>query len=50
MRFLKQLGPLPKVYKKVIKEEKVMSVAALREEGWVVNQNEKEKEPEESLI
>lgn len=43
------MDPIPKIYKKVSKLEKPLSLAELKEEGLVVNQ-EQEAVMEESLI
>ena len=44
MNFLKKMSPLPKIYKSIMKEEKGLTVAELRERGVAVNQSEAKEE------
>jgi ribosomal protein L13E len=47
--FLKKLGIVPRLYKKLVKEERVWSLAELKEEGLSLNQPQ-QIVIEESLI
>lgn len=38
LNFLKKMGSLPKTYKTIIKTEKILSIAQLREKGLFINQ------------
>ena len=42
LNFLRKLDPLPRIYKKVIKQDKALSVVELRKEGLLVNQKSSE--------
>jgi len=44
MNFLRKMGPLPKIYKSIVKEERTLTIAELKERGLVLNQSEVEKE------